>query len=159
MAIPPSVTSYLRSHHVSYAVLEHPLAYTAQEEAALSRVPGHVWAKAVVCIVDGRPLITVLPAPMVVDLRRLRLWLGAREVRLAHESEIRDLYPDCEVGAMPPFGDLYGQIVVVDSRLAADTDIFFNGGSHRDAIRMRYRDFEALVHPQVATFATLNLLH
>ena len=159
MAIPPSVTSYLTSHHVSYAVVEHPLAYTAQAEAAVSHVPGHVWAKAVVCIADGRPLIVVLPAPMVVDFRRLKLFLGAMDIRLAHESEIREMYADCEVGAMPPFGELYGQRVVVDTRLVADTDIVFNGGSHRDAIRMRYSDFEALVHPLVAQFATLNFLH
>lgn len=159
MAIPPSVTSYLHSHHAPYVVLEHPVAYTAQEEAALSRVPGHAWAKAVVCIADGKPLLAVLPAPMVVDFNRLRLFLGVRDIRLARESEIRDMYDGCEVGAMPPFGELYGQRVVVDTRLVADADIFFNGGSHRDAIRMRYHDFDALVHPQVALFAALNLFH
>jgi Ala-tRNA(Pro) deacylase len=96
---------------------------------------------------------------MVVDFKRLRLALGAKAIRLAEESEIREMYEDCEVGAMPPFGELYGQLVVVDTRLVADADIFFNAGSHREAIRMRYRDFESLVHPQVAMFATLNLLH
>jgi Ala-tRNA(Pro) deacylase len=87
-----------------------------------------------------------------VDLDRFRDVCGARAVRLANEAEIRPLYSDCEVGAMPPFGPLYEQPVVVDKSLTADPEILFNAGSHREAIRMRYRDFEELVKPTVADF-------
>lgn len=156
MAIPSSVTKYLEQSGVPYSVIEHPAAYTAQEEAAVTRVPGNEWAKAVVCIADSQPLIAVLPAPYVVDLKRLREAVGAREVRLASESEIQPLYADCELGAMPPFGSLYGQRVIVDTRITSDPEIVFNGGSHRDAIRMQYRDFKKLVKPTVAAFSAMT---
>jgi Ala-tRNA(Pro) deacylase len=153
MAIPASISSYLEQHGVNFSVVHHPLAYTAQEEAALAHVPGHEWAKAVVCIVDGEPTLAVLPADRVVNFDRLRRVCGARDARLASEAELRPLYADCEVGAMPPLGPLYKQRVVVDASLAADPEIVFNAGSHRDAIRMRYQDFEELVKPTVGEFA------
>jgi Ala-tRNA(Pro) deacylase len=159
VAIPSSVIDYLQRSRVPYAVVQHPVAYTAQEEAAVTHVPGHLWAKAVVCIADGQPLLAVVPATLAVDLKRLREILGTRDVRLARETEIESLYPDCELGAMPPFGTLYGQRVVVDQRLARDPEIVFNGGSHRDAIRMQYGDFEALVKPMVAGFAAPMPVH
>jgi Ala-tRNA(Pro) deacylase len=159
VAIPSSVISYLQQSRVPYAVIQHPVAYTAQAEAAVTHVPGHLWAKAVVCMVEAQPLLAVVPATLAVDLKRLRDALGTRDVRLARETEIESLYPDCELGAMPPFGALYGQRVVVDERLARDPEIVFNGGSHRDAIRMQYRDFEALVKPTVAAFAAPMPMH
>jgi Ala-tRNA(Pro) deacylase len=115
-------------------------------------VPGREWAKAVVCMVDDQPTLAVLPADHLVDFDRFREACGATLVRLASEAEFRPLYSDCELGAMPPFGPLYQQPVVVDRSLTADPEILFNGGSHREAIRMRYRDFEELVKPQVADF-------
>lgn len=152
MAIPSSIRDYLQQHGVSYSVVEHPVAYTAQEEAAAAHVAGREWAKAVVCMVDDQPTIAVLPADRVVDFARFRSACGATTVRLASEAELRPLYSDCEVGAMPPFGPLYKQPVMVDSSLASDPEICFNAGSHREAIRMRYHDFEELVHPTVAEF-------
>jgi Ala-tRNA(Pro) deacylase len=152
MAIPASISSYLERNGVKFSVVEHPVAYTAQEEAAASHVPGREWAKAVVCMVDDKPTLAVLPADQVVDLDRFRAVCGASSVRLASEAELRPLYSDCELGAMPPFGPLYKQPVVVDRSLTSDPEILFNGGSHREAIRMRYQDFEALVKPTIAEF-------
>lgn len=151
--IPPSIADYLDRNHASYSVLLHATAYTAQQEAAVAHIPGNEWAKAVCCIADGQPVLAVLPAPRAVDFERLQQILHAQSVRLAREAELAELYSDCEVGAMPPLGPLYGQPVVVDRTLAGQPQIVFNGGSHRDAIRMPYREFDRLVHPAVAEFA------
>jgi len=150
--VPASISRYLERHGVTFSVVEHSVAYTAQEEAAAMHVPGREWAKAVVCMIDDQPTLAVLPADRLVDLDRLREACGARAARLAREAEFRPLYSDCEVGAMPPFGPLYKQPVVVERSLTSDPVILFNGGSHHDAIRMRYRDFEALVKPTIADF-------
>lgn len=150
--VPASISHYLEHHGVKFSVVPHPLAYTAQEEAAVTHVPGREWAKAVVCMVDEVPVLAVLPADHLVDLERFRAACGANSVRLANESELQPLYSDCELGAMPPLGPLYRQPVIVDRSLTADPEIVFNAGSHREAIRMRYRDFEDLVRPKVADF-------
>ena len=150
--VPASISRYLDRNGVKFSVVQHPLAYTAQEEAAATHVPGREWAKAVVCMVDDVPTLAVLPADHLVDLERFREACGAKSVRLANEAELRPLYSDCELGAMPPLGPLYKQPVMVDRSLTADPEIVFNAGSHRDAIRMRYRDFEDLVKPTVADF-------
>lgn len=154
MAIPASIAAYLDKHHARYSIVTHPTAYTAQEEAAAAHIPGREWAKAVVCLADDRPLLAVLPATEMVDLTRLKRLLNARTVRLANESEFRDLYSDCEVGAMPPLGPLYSQPVIVDASLTKDEEITFNAGSHRDAIRMPFGEFQRLVQPTVAEFGT-----
>lgn len=154
MAIPNSISRYLERSGVTYQVIEHPLAYTAQEEAAVTHVPEREWAKTVVCLVDNQPTLAVVSADQQVDLDRLRGALNAQWLRLATEPELQTLYPDCEIGAMPPFGPLYRQPVVVDSVLTSDPEIVFNGGSHKEAIRMHYHDFEALVKPTVAEFGT-----
>ncbi|HSC25747.1 MAG TPA: YbaK/EbsC family protein [Vicinamibacterales bacterium] len=159
MAIPASISSYLERNGIGYSVIEHPIAYTAQEEAAVTHVPGREWAKAVVCMVDDQPTLAVVPADFHVDLDRLAEVLRADSVRLATEVELQTFYTDCEVGAMPPFGPLYRQPVVVETSLTADPEIVFNGGSHREAIRMKYRDFEALVKPVVASFGISPGVH
>jgi len=159
VAIPASISNYLKKAGVSFDVIEHPLAYTAQEEAAVSHIPGAEWAKAVVCIADNTPVLAVLPAHYHLDLRELRNTLGAKNVRLASESEIEPMYEDCEVGAMPPLGPLYGQRVLVDRSLTGRPSVVFNAGSHRDAIRMSYRAFDDLVKPVVATFAAPPVVH
>jgi len=150
MAIPRSISDFLERNHAEYTVLEHPPAYTAQEEAAAAHVPGREWAKVVVCVADERPILAVLPAPLKIDLSRLREAAHARAVRLAREDEFKGLYDDCEIGAMPPLGPLYHQDVVVDRSLADDRDIVFDAGSHRESIRMPFRQFERLVRPTVA---------
>jgi Ala-tRNA(Pro) deacylase len=151
--IPASIFDYLERNRARYAVLSHPVAYTAQEEAAATHVPGNEWAKSVVCLADDQPILAVLPAPLAVDLNRLRRTVEAHSLRLAKESEFAPLYQDCEPGAMPPFGPLYGQRVFVDKTLTADPEIVFSGGSHHDAIRMPYREFARLAQATVAEFA------
>jgi Ala-tRNA(Pro) deacylase len=153
MAIAGSVEGFLKRSGVDYRIVTHPLAFTAQEEAALSHVPGREWAKTVVCLADGEPIQAVLPAHLAIDVDRLRALAGVHTVRLAEESEFEGLYPGCERGAMPPLGPLYGQRVFVDRILTADEEITFNGGTHTDAVRMRYADFARLTHPVVGEFA------
>jgi Ala-tRNA(Pro) deacylase len=152
MSVPSSIERYLEDHEVPYSILRHPIAFTAQEEAAAAHVPGGAWAKTVVCFADEDPVLAVLPAPLMVDTHRLRVLLGAQTVRIAHEDDFSRLYPACAVGAMPPFGELYHQRVYVDRHLAGQDQIVFNAGSHRDAILMRYHDFARLVRPVVGDF-------
>jgi Ala-tRNA(Pro) deacylase len=154
MAVVPSVQELLRRANIAYAVFPHARAYTAQEEAAVTHVPGRFWAKVVVCFVEGEPIQAVVPADLEVDLDRLAVVAGAASIRLADEDELRWLYPDCERGAMPPLGPLYKQLVFVDEALAADDQqIVFNAGTHGDAVSMRYADFAAIAHPIVGRFA------
>jgi Ala-tRNA(Pro) deacylase len=152
MAIPRSIEHFLGDQHVSYSVLHHRPAYTAQEEAAITHVPGRQWAKSVAFVADDRPILVVVPASSFVDVDRLRSVTGALEIRLASEREFERMYPDCEMGAMPPFGPLYGQPVFVDRSLAACDEIVFNAGSHSDAIRVKYDDFTRVVQPTVGDF-------
>lgn len=153
MAVVPTVQEFLRRANVPYAVFPHARAYTAQEEAAVTHVPGRDWAKAVICFVDGEPIQAVVPADLEVDLDRLGVVTRASSIRLADEDELRWLYPDCERGAMPPLGPLYRQLVYVDESLADEDEIVFNGGTHADAVRMRYEDFSAIAHPIIGRFA------
>lgn len=153
MAVVPTVQEFLRRSNVPYTVFPHERAYTAQEEAAVTHVPGRDWAKAVICFVDGEPIQAVVPADLEVDLDRLGMVAHATSIRLADESELRWLYPDCERGAMPPLGPLYRQLVYVDESLADEAEIVFNAGTHGDAVRMRYGDFAAIAHPIIGRFA------
>jgi Ala-tRNA(Pro) deacylase len=154
MAVTPSVQEFLRRANVAYSVLPHPRAYTAQEEAAVTHVPGRDWAKAVVCFADGEPIQAIVPADRVVDLDKLADLAGADSIRLAREDELDALFPDCERGAMPPFGPMYRQKVFVDESLAAEERIVFNAGTHADAVAMRYDDFVAITAPTVGQIAT-----
>ena len=149
---PRSVDNFLKQARVPYTTFRHPEAFTAQAEAAASHVPGRSWVKIVVCFADDEPIQAVVPAPFMVDLERLRMLTGARALRLATEQEFRSLYPDCEAGAMPPFGSLYFQRVFVDQSLVGEAEIVFNAGTHTDAIRMHYWDFADLAHPIVGVF-------
>src|SRR5262249_5850645 len=151
--IPAAISDYLDRHHAHYWLVSHPTAYTAQEEGAAAHLPGHGSAKTVVCFADDQPILAVVPAPFAVDLNRLQHTLHAQSVRLAKENEFASFDQDCEVGAMPPLGPLYGQRVYVDRRLTADPEVSFSAGSHREAIRMPYREFERLAQPTIAEFA------
>jgi len=153
-----TVQEFLRRGNVAYSVFQHKPAFTAQEEAAVTHVPGRNWAKAVVCFADGEPIMAVVPADREVDLDRLAELARAHEVRLADESELRWLYPDCELGAMPPFGPLYKQPVFVDDMLSRDDEIVFNAGTHTDAVCMRYADFAALARPTIGRFTARVLV-
>jgi Ala-tRNA(Pro) deacylase len=145
--IPESIRRFVEARGVGFTPIHHRIAYTAQEEAAATHVPGREWAKTVVCMADGQPILAMVTAYDHVDLDAIRAAAGARAVRLASESEFRSLYPDCETGAMAPFGPLYGQKVFVDEVLTRDEEITFHAGTHADAIRMRYEDFDGLVRP------------
>ena len=150
---PRSIDQFLHHARVPFTTFQHTPAFTAQEEAAVSHVPGHSWAKIVVCFVDEEPVLAVLPAAMRVDLEALRVLAGAVAIRLAQESEFAGLYPECQPGAMPPFGDLYLQRVFVDKSLVGECEMCFNAGTHTDAIRMHYGDFVEVAHPVVGSFA------
>ncbi len=152
MSVPVSIQEFFNTRGISYTTVTHRTAFTAQEEAAVTHVPGRQWAKTVVCYADNEPVLAVLPAHFTVDLDRLRALTGAAAVRLAEEREIASLYPECEPGAMPPLGPLYGQRVYVDRTIAADPEIVFNAGTHNDAIRIKYADLSQLVSPVVGDF-------
>ena len=145
--------AYLRAEQVPFQMQHHPLAYTAQEVAAAEHVPGKLVAKVVMVEADGRRVMLVLPATRRVDLARAARTLGARDARLATEAEFAATFPDCEVGAMPPFGTLYGVPVYVDQTLTEDEEIVCAAGTNTDSIRLRYADFARLVQPTVGAFA------
>ncbi len=140
---------FLDAQGVKYVTISHSKAFTAMEVAESAHVQGREMAKTVVLNVDGKLAMAVLPAVQKVDLDLLRRNLGATSVELAREQDFRADFPGCEVGAMPPFGNLYGMEVFVEPRLAADKEIAFNAGSHTELIRMAYKDFERLVKPRL----------
>jgi len=140
---------YLDEHNVQYVLMKHSPAFTAQELAATAHIPGQEVAKTVVVKLDGVLALVVLPAPDMVKMNHLKAETGAGEVRLATEEEFKGKFPDCEVGAMPPFGNLYGLDTFVEESLTDDEEIAFNAGTHTELIRMAYRDYEELVRPRV----------
>jgi Ala-tRNA(Pro) deacylase len=140
---------YLDSNHVQYQVIEHPLAYTAQEIAASAHIPGKQMAKTVMIKIDDHIAMVVLPAPERVNLNRIKEYSGAAVVKLASEKEFQDLFPDCDPGAMPPFGNLYEIDVYAAESLADEVEIAFCAGSHTELIRLSFKDFERLVKPQI----------
>jgi Ala-tRNA(Pro) deacylase len=144
---------FLDLNRIQYLVISHSVAYTAQGIAALTHTPGKELAKTVMVMVDGRLAMAVVPASFRVDLHRLKKYLGAASVELASEIEFRDRFADCETGSMPPFGNLYRMDVFVDEALAADKEIAFNAGSHRELVRMKFADFRRLVNPAIILLA------
>jgi len=144
---------FLDSRNVKYVTIAHSRAYTAQEIAASAHVPGKELAKVVVVKVDGRMALAVCPASERVDLSRLAKALGAVKVDVASEGDFIEFFPGCELGAMPPFGHLYGLETFASKHLAADESIAFNAGSHTELIRLAYRDFARLENPTVLDFS------
>jgi Ala-tRNA(Pro) deacylase len=144
-----SLRDYLDKHEIKYVVISHSVAYTAQGIAALTHIPGKELAKTVIVKIDGKPAMAVVPASFHVDLRLLKKATVAKSVELASEEEFKDLFPECETGAMPPFGNLYGMDVYADKGLAKDKEIAFNAGSHRELIRLAWEDFNRLAKPEV----------
>ncbi len=141
---------FLDSNNVKYVTISHSTAYTAQEIAASAHIKGKELAKTVIVKLDGELAMAVLPASFQIDFDKLKAATGAAKVELAGEAEFKDRFPGCETGAMPPFGNLYGMKVYVAKRLAEDTEIAFNAGTHTELIRLPYADFERLVQPVVA---------
>ena len=148
------IKKFLDEHGVKYVTVHHSPAVTAQEIAAAAHIPGRQVAKTVIVKVDGKTAMAVLPADRVVNFDVLREEVFAGDARLATEEEFEQLFPECEVGAMPPFGNLYGMDVYVDQSLAEDQHIAFNAGNHRELIQMSYADYQRLVQPTVCAFAT-----
>ncbi len=149
MSIVKRLRDYLDENRISYTHCTHRLAYTAQEIAAAQHVPGKEMAKTIVLKTDGQYSLLILPAVMKIDLKSLRDELPFKHLELASEKEFSALFPDSEVGAMVPFGNLYRLPVYVDKSLTADEEIVFNAGTHIDTIRMRYEDFSRLAQPTV----------
>jgi Ala-tRNA(Pro) deacylase len=143
---------FLDTHGVKYITMSHSRSFTAQETAASAHIPKKELAKVVMIKVKGRLAMAVLPASYKIDLDLLKKVVGSNDIELANEKEFKDLFPACEVGAMPPFGNLYGMDVFVAEELVEDKEIVFNAGSHRELIKMAYKDFERLVKPKVARF-------
>lgn len=155
MTVARRLKEYLDTNNVPYNVMAHKVAYTAQEVAAAQGVTGWQVAKTVVCNCDGKYLLLVLQAPTMVDLSRLKHSLGCREVRLASETEMEKLFPEVELGAEPPFGNLYDLPVYVDKGFADAREMVFNAGSHTETIRIKYSDFVRLANPKEIEIARL----
>lgn len=145
--------SYFRENEVAFEVQEHRTAYTAQRIAASEHVPGRMFAKVAMAKADGDLVMFVLPAPSVVDLAKVSDVLSGKEVRMASESEFASAFGDCEPGAMPPFGNLYGLPLYVDQALGRNERIVFQAGSHTVTMSVSYADFERLARPIVADIA------
>lgn len=140
---------FLDTHGVKYVVISHSRAYTAQEIAASAHVPGKELAKTVMVKIDGKLAMVIMPASHTLEFEVLKKQTGSKNVQLATEEEFVETFPDCEVGAMPPFGNLYDVDVYVSRKLADDEEIAFNAGSHTELIRLQYADFATLVKPTV----------
>jgi Ala-tRNA(Pro) deacylase len=154
--IPMSLTrlrDLLDRNEIKYVVISHSVAYTAQGIAALTHISGKELAKTVIVKLDGTLAMAVVPASCQVDLGLLKAAAGAKTVELASEQEFKDSFPDCETGAMPPFGNLYGMSVFADESLTHDKEIAFNAGSHRELVRMAWSDLETLAQPKVIKLA------
>lgn len=143
------IRDFLKNHHVKYASILHSPAFTSQEIAAAAHISGKQLAKIVIVKIDGKLAMMVLPANDQVNMAKLKSAIGAKGVDLAVESEFKDKFPGCEVGAMPPFGELYGLPVYISSRLTLQDHILFNAGSHSELMEMSWHDFQELVHPEV----------
>ncbi len=147
--------AFLDSNNVAYTTMPHAVAYTAKEIAALTHISHNELAKTVIVKVGGTMAMAVLPASYDIDLFSLRAAIGAKSVTLAKESEFKDRFPECDIGAMPPFGNLYGMAVYVDESLIKDKEIAFNAGSHDEVLQVSYADFARLVKPTVLKFSAL----
>lgn len=150
---------YLREQHVSFQEQHHRTTYTSQEIAATEHIPGKMVAKTVMAHADSGMVMLVLPSSYLVDYTKAAKTIGARAFRLAEEQDFASVFPDCEIGAMPPFGNLYNLPVYVDKSLTADETIVFPAGTHTDSMSVRYADFERLVKPAVVEFARPRVVY
>jgi len=144
---------YLREHQVPFQLQHHTQAFSAQKIARSEHIPGKMVAKTVIVLADNHLVALVLPATYLADLKKIQTALGARETRLAHEAEFVATFSDCEVGTMPPFGNLYGIPVYVEQRLTEEETMVFPVGTYTETMSLKYADFERLVYPKVVTFA------
>jgi len=145
--------AYFGEHGVQYEIQQHRTVFTAQKVADALHEKGRYVTKVFIALVDGKLAMLVLPAPAHVDYDRVREWLGAQEVRAAHEDEFEHLFPDCEVGAMPPFGNLYHLPVYLDRSLTEVSHLVFQAGSHRETMKVAMEDYRRLASPIIGDFA------
>ena len=150
--IAKSLRVYLDGRKVQYLTITHSPAFTAQGAAHRAHIHGRQLAKTVVVFIAGEPAMMVLPANQRIGVENLRVLAGTEDVRLAHEDEFRNLFPDCELGALPPFGNLYDMPTYASPELAEGEEIIFNAGSHAELVRMKWADYEKLVRPKIALF-------
>jgi len=144
---------YLDDNKIKYVIKSHSIAYTAPEIAALAHVPGKEWAKTVIINIDGKMSMAVLPASSRIDFENFKKAVGVKNIELATEEEFKNQFADCEVGAMPPFGNLYDMDVYVSESLAEDDEITFNACSHNQSMQMAFKDFKNLVKPKIVKFS------
>ena len=144
---------FLDENNVRYVTIRHSSAFTSQEVAAKAHISGKEVAKTVMIKIEGKMAMAVLPASFDIDFDRLKEIFGTKNVLLATETEFKYRFPDCEAGAMPPFGNLYDMEVYVAESLTLDKEIAFNAGSHTELIRLSYEDFERLVKPRIFKFS------
>lgn len=144
---------FLDKNNVKYVTISHSLAYTAQGIAALTHTPGQELAKTVMLRIDGKLAMAIVPASAHVGLTLLKTAVGAKTVDLAAEVDFKNSFPDCQTGAMPPFGNLYDIPVFADESLSRDPEIAFNAGTHRELMRLAWNDFQTLVNPRLIRIA------
>ncbi len=152
MAIVAKLKKYLEENKVKYEALKHPVAYTAQEIAAAQHLPGKQVLKSVLVKADDKYVLAVLPAIHLIDTNKLKSIIKCKTLKIATEDEITKVIADYEVGAMPPFGNLYGLDVYADEIVKEDVEIVFNAGTHTDTVKIKYADFEKLAKPKLANF-------
>ena len=159
MPLSVQLQKFLDSHNAKFAVSSHHTAFTAREVAAVEHLPAREVAKVVVVFGDGNYHMIVIPANRLVDFQEVRQTLQLSQARLATEDELAKLFPDCELGAMPPIGALYGMRVYLDSSLLDEEMIAFNAGTHRDVVHMRTSDFRELTNPTMVSLAREAAMH
>lgn len=147
--------AFMQEKALPYEVITHPQAFTAQQVAHAIHESGKVLAKTVILETDDTHVMCVVPAHHKVKIGWVKDLLSVKHVRLADESTIERLFPDCEVGAMPPVGPLYNMKVIVSEELSSNPDIIFNACTHRHCVKMTYKDFEKAVDPMVAQISDI----
>ncbi len=152
MAITQKVKNYLDEKHIGYQILQHSLAYTAMEIAGAQHIPGKQLIKSVIVKADGKFIMCVLSSNHLINFNKLKKSTQTAEAYLATEEELEALFPACEVGAEPPFGDLFGLDVIVDRAVSENEEIVFNAGTHTSTVRIRYKDFVRLTKSKEANF-------
>jgi Ala-tRNA(Pro) deacylase len=145
---------FLDGKGINYVRITHSTAYTAQQTAAAAHIPGKTLAKTVILKVDGKMMMAILPASRKLDLGLLKEAIGVDKVEMANETEFKGIFPECDIGAIPPFGNLYGMGVISEEILAENEDIVFNAGTHTELVKLSYKDFLELVKPKVAAFSS-----
>lgn len=146
------IITLLSHNHMDYRVVRHNISYTAQETAQAAHISGHNFAKTILLRVDGKPMMAVLPADAKINFKHIKEITGAKQANLASEEAIHFFFEDCDIGAMPPFGNIYRIPTLMDTLFENCEDIAFNAGDHEDVMMIKFADYCKLVHPKIAAF-------